>query len=341
MAVAIVQTAFIGDVVLATPLFEAARVSNPGERVIAVVRAGCDTLLAANPHVDDIIVWDKHGRDRGIGGIRLMASRLRDAGIGLALIPHRSFRSSLMVRLAGVPVRIGFDRGSGRFLHTIRVPYPRGPHEVERNLLLARAAGWQWEGFRPAVFTDERDWTIVADLTRGADPYCVLAPGSVWPTKRWPPEYYLAVGTTVADRGVRVFLSGGIEDTPLCEAIARDIPGAVSTCGILTLRQSAELYRRAAFVLTGDTAPQHIAAAAGTRVFTLFGPTVREFGFWPYTDRGVVIEEDLACRPCGVHGHVRCPEGTHRCMRAITPERVTALILECFEGDAASPAGSS
>ena len=112
---------------------------------------------------------------------------------------------------------------------------------------------------------------------------------------------------------------------------ADGVPGAVNVCGLLSLRQSAELYRRSSFVLTGDSAPQHIAAAMHTRVFSIFGPTVLDFGFWPYTNRGVVIEENMDCRPCGIHGHRECPEGTHRCMRAVTVERVLEVIEDKIE----------
>lgn len=325
-SVAVIQTAFIGDVVLATPLFEAARVSAPGSRVVAVVRAGCANLVENNPHVDEIVVWDKHGGDRGIGGLMRMARRLKALDVATALIPHRSLRSALMAKLAGIPVRAGFNRGGGAFLHTRRVRYPSGVHEVKRNLLLAEAVGWKHEGFVPAIFPDDQDRMIAGDMLSGIGHFCVFAPGTVWPTKQWPPESYVAAGRMIANRGLTVVLSGGMDDRGVCRAIAAEIPGSLDFCGVLTLRQSAELYRRAGFVLTGDTAPQHIAAAMGARVYALFGPTVRDFGFWPYSERGTVIEEAVACRPCGIHGHQVCPKGHHLCMRRITPARVVEII---------------
>ena len=327
-AVAVIQTAFIGDVVLATPLFESARLANPGAAIVAVVRRGCENLLGNNPFVDEVIVWDKHGDDRGIGGIIRLSGRIRRYGVGTALVPHRSFRSALMLALSGTKVRVGFGKGGGAFLHTIRVRYPAGIHEVERNLTLADAVGWPGEGFTPAIFPDERDRSVVDDIVGGGDRFCVFAPGSVWATKMWPAEYYARIGNDLAECGITVYLSGGMDDEGLCRALADEIPGAVSTCGLLTLRQSAELYRRSMFVLTCDTAPQHIAAAVGARVYAIFGPTVREFGFWPYGERGVLIEENVPCRPCGIHGHNVCPEKHHRCMRTVTPDRVLKIIGE-------------
>jgi len=334
-AVAVIQTAFIGDVVLATPLFEAARVSNPGATVVGVVKKGCENLLGNNPFVDEVIVWDKRGAHKGVGGIFHLAGELRRRGIGTALIPHRSLRTALTAMIAGIPVRVGFAKGGGALFHTRRIPYEYGIHEVERNLMLAKAAGWKHEGFCPAIFPDDADRAKVDSVVSGITGYCVLAPGSVWPTKRWSVEYYIAAGTEFARRGIGVVVSGGSGDEAVCREVATGVPGSVDICGRLSLRQSAELYRRAQFLLTGDTAPQHLAASVGGRVFSLFGPTVKRFGFWPYCDSGVVIEDDsVICRPCGAHGHRRCPEGTHDCMKLLTPEHVLAIIDSHLNGTA-------
>lgn len=325
-AVAVIQTAFIGDVVLATPLLESARISAPGETIVAVVRKGSENILGNNPNVDEVLVWDKHGRDHGAAGIVHMAKRLSRLGVRMALVPHRSFRTGLMVFFSGTPVRVGFNRGGGPLFHTVRVTYMTGIHEVERNLMLARAAGWISDGLRPAIYPDDDDRSVVDGILRGMNAYCVIAPGSVWETKMWPLENFIRVGTHFSRRGMPVVVSGGPYDRDLCSSLAAGIPGALDVCGILTIRQSAELYRRSSFVLTGDTAPQHIAAAMDARVVSIFGPTIREFGFWPYTPKGVVIEEDVSCRPCGVHGHRSCPNRTHLCMRRITDRTVISAI---------------
>jgi heptosyltransferase II len=330
--IAIVQTAFIGDVILATPLFEAARTANIDNTIVGVVRKGCENLLENNPFVDEIVVWDKRGKDSGIIGIARIASRLRKLGVETALIPHRSLRSATALKLSGAKTRIGFAKGGGAFLHTEQVEYTLGIHEVERNLMLAGAAGWDHEGFTPSVFYDADDKRIVDNVLRGINTYCVLSPGSVWATKRWPAEYFAAAGYHFAVQGLPVIISGGAGDREICEQVTEKIPGAVNACGRLSLRQSAELYSRAKFLLTGDTAPQHLAAAVGARVFSIFGPTVKDLGFWPYSERGTVIEESMDCRPCGAHGHKKCPIGIHVCMKNITPGRVAGIIDETLNG---------
>ena len=326
-AVAIVQTAFIGDVVLATPLFEAAKKNNPSDRIAAVVRRGCENLIETNPYIDDLIVWDKHGGDKGIKGIMRIAREFRRLGVHTALVPHRSLRSAIAVRLAGVKTRVGFDKGGGRWLHTHRVPHRFGVHEVERNLLLAEELGWDTAGISPLIVPDEHDRQAVSGILDDTGRFCVLAPGSVWTTKKWPTEHYAETAGVFVRRGMTVICSGGPADSRECSAITEAVPGVVDLCGKLTLRQSAELYRNAEFVLTNDSAPQHIAAAMGTWTFAVFGPTIRDFGFWPYSAKGVLIEDtEATCRPCGIHGHMQCPNGDHVCMQRITPEMVVHII---------------
>jgi heptosyltransferase-2 len=293
---------------------------------VAVVRSGCENLLGNNPFVDEILIWDKQGIDSGIPGIFRMAKKLSRFRIKTALIPHRSFRSGLVLFLSGAEERIGFARGGGACFHTRRVHYRLGIHEVERNLLLARAAGWEWRGLKPAVFPDEADKTLVDGILRGIDAFCVFAPGSVWPTKRWPEDFYRETGDYFAQKGLRVVISGGADDREICAKLAAGIPRALDACGLLTLRQSGELYRRSLFVLTGDSAPQHLAAAVNATVFSIFGPTISRYGFWPYSEKGTVIEADVNCRPCGVHGHKTCPNRTYQCMKRITGEEVIGII---------------
>ena len=328
---AIIQTAFIGDVILATPLFEAARNSMPDHTVVAVVRKGCENLIGNNPYVDEIVVWDKRGTESGLKGIHRLRNRLKKFSIETALIPHRSARTAFTVYFSGAKKRIGFNKGGGAVFHTIRVPYRLGIHEVERNLMLAEAAGWKTKGLKPSIFPDNVDRETIDKLTGSTGTFCVLAPGSVWKTKQWPVESYIEAGNILSNKGIAVFVSGGADDKQACATLATGVHGAVNTCGTLSLRQSAELYRRSEFVLTGDTAPQHIAAAMGTWVFSLFGPTIRDFGFWPYSEKGIVIEEDVDCRPCGKHGHNNCPIKTHICMRNITCSKVIDIIGKKLE----------
>ena len=328
MNILVIQTAFVGDLVLSTPLFEAARTRLDAGRVGVVVRPETANLLRNNPHVDDIFVYDKHGAQKGALELLRLARRLRGADYDAALIPHRSLRSALLGFLAGIPVRVGFDRSAGRMFLTDRVPY-RPVHEVDRNLSLLASWEGDTDGIRPALYPDGADRMRVDALMRLSDvapsePLCGISPGSVWATKRWLPDRYAALIRRLdREYGYRSVLFGSSGDRPLCAEIAAESGvDPLNAAGALTLLQSAALAARCSAVVSNDTGMGHVAAAMDTPVVALFGPTVSAFGFVPHGPGHRGVETPLDCRPCSSHGGNRCPIGTHDCMRGITVEQV-------------------
>ncbi len=326
-----VQTAFIGDVILATTLVEAAhRLFDPGEVHVMVIPAAAN-VLEKNPHIQRIWIFDKRGRQKGLRALWQLAAELRRENFDLALVPHCSLRSAALVWLAKIPRRIGFNRSAGAFLFTDRVRYS-GQHEVERNLDLLRPIGKSSHPFQPAIYWDEADAARVAQLFAAASPSrrkIALAPGSVWATKRWPAERFAALASRLlSESDAEIFLIGGREDAQLCGRI-QALAGAHchNTAGMLTLRQSAALLDQCEVLVSNDSAPAHLAVATSCRVLAIFGPTVTRFGFAPYGEGHGVIEKDLPCRPCSAHGSQKCPLGTHACMLEISVEEVFARIL--------------
>ena len=332
MKVLIIQTAFVGDVVLSTPLFQAARTRLGAGRIGAVVRPETADLLRNNRNVDDIVLYDKKGRQKGPVELLRLARRLREASYDAALIPHRSFRSALLGYLAGVPIRVGFDRSAGRRLMTDRVPFPAA-HEVERNLFLLAPWSVDTAGFRPALYPDDADREAGDLLMResgiqATDRILGISAGSVWATKRWPPERFAALIRRIADEyDYRIVLFGGEDDRPLCSDIAQASgTDPLNAAGHLSLLQSAALAARCTAFVSNDTGMGHVAAAMGTPVIVIFGPTVPAFGFTPHGEGHRVVERALACRPCSSHGGDRCPIGTHDCMRSITVDQVMNTV---------------
>jgi heptosyltransferase-2 len=333
----IIQTAFVGDVVLATPLMQAAKHRLGMERVGVIVRSYTASLLDHHPAVDEIIVYDKNGNDRGIRGLFRMARLLKSSRFDIALIPHRSLRSALLARMAGIPVRVGFESSAGRWLFTQTAPY-RKVHEVERNLDLLKPWNVETGELAPSLYPDETDHAVVDHFLEqhGAVSGQTLygfAPGSLWPTKRWLPERFAEALRSIEETGnARVVLFGGSDDTPLCQTIAEaSVKNAILAAGRLTLLQSAALAARCVAVVSNDSGMGHIAAAMGTPVVSLFGPTVTDFGFAPYGSMHRVVERPLSCRPCSRHGGARCPISTHACMREITTETVMRALRESVE----------
>jgi heptosyltransferase-2 len=336
----VIQTAFLGDVILALPLIQALKESVPGSRISPVVLPATAEVLHNHPAVDHYLVFDKRGQDKGFRRLLGMARQLRRERFDLALIPHRSLRSALLAFLAGIPRRVGFDTSAGSFLLTETVHYDRKLHEVQRNVSLLCALGFEAPAGSPRVYPgEEHRRTAQAFLAQhgisGRDDIIGLAPGSFWPTKRWLPQGYASVIRQWRQDGDRsVVLLGGAQDRRLCLEIARlvgeDIPVAA---GELSVLSATALMENCRLIVSNDSAAAHLAAAAGRPVVVLFGPTVPEFGFAPYGQGHIILQADVDCRPCGIHGGKRCPRKTFACMRAITPEKVFGAVRSVLDRD--------
>jgi heptosyltransferase-2 len=342
----VVQTSFLGDVILTTPLLSELATRGP---VDVLVTKAAAPLLAHHPAVRDVLVFDKRGGDRGVGGIRRMAQRLarREDGsprhLHTAYFAQMSLRSALVPWLARIPVRIGWAASRpGRVFYTRRVAYAKDAHHAARCWALAFPDGVPAGAAMPmpTLYPGPAEHAAVDALLgvpvdgagrgRGSDapsstqPLVVLSPGSVWGTKRWP--YYAPLAAALAS-DARVVVLGGPGEQPLAQEILAAAPQAVDATGRLSLLASAEVVRRAAVLVTNDSAPLHMASAVGTPAVAIFGPTVPAFGFGPLGPESVVVEHDaMPCRPCHHHGPPTCPLTHFRCMKELGVERVLGEV---------------
>lgn len=325
----VIQTSFLGDTVLTTPLI--ARLAEHGPVDVLVTPASA-RLLANHPAIRETIVYDKRGRDRSVAGFARMARALRAKRYDAAYLAQGSARSGALALAARVPRRVGFETSAGRAFYTVRVPAPMGMHHAEKLFTLGSAGGgrpWSRADLRPRLYPGAEERQVVDELLgAGSDsrPLVGLAPGSVWATKRWP--HYPALARAIAQRA-RIVVIGGHDDGPLAQEIlaAAGDTGAVDATGRLTLLASAELIGRARVIVSNDSAPLHLGSAMGIPTVAVFGPTVPAFGFGPLAERSAIVEDDmLACRPCDRHGPRRCPLGHWKCMLNQSPEHVTGIV---------------
>lgn len=357
MSSLVVQTSFIGDTVLTTPLIAELARHGPVD-VLATPITG--PLLANNPGIRRVILYDKRGADRGPVGLWRAARSTRElfdegkkhpVSYDAAYLAQGSVRSAIAARLVGANEYVGFSTSAGRALYTKVVPYREEKHHAER---LWSLAAWNEPGavpppnLRPALYPGEQERKAVDDLlgrdsstSAGEGSYqslvtshqspvshqslVVLAPGSAWATKRWP--YFAELARILADR-FRVAIIGSEAEQDLARTIRNEAAvEIVDATGRLSLLGSAELIGRAAAVVTNDSGPLHLASAMNTPTVAVFGPTVPAFGFGPLASRNAVAGLDsLACRPCHRHGPRRCPLGHWRCMRDLSPEHVAQLV---------------
>lgn len=324
----VVQTSFLGDMVLTTPLL--AHLVEYGA-VDVVCTPAAAALLANHPAVREVVVYDKRGGDRGVRGMLRLARRLRAARYDAACMAQGSVRSGALAALARIPVRAGFHSSAGRRFYNRHVPLVEGEHHAARLLSLGTAVtgGETPPVLRPRLYPGAAERQAVDQVLARAgwsgERLVALAPGSVWATKRWPA--YPALARLLAPLG-RVVVIGAAGDAPLAAEIASAAGDSiVDATGALSLLASAELIGRCRVLVTNDSAPEHLASAMGTPTVAVFGPTVPEFGFGPLAPRAAVAgASGLACRPCDRHGPQRCPLGHWRCMREISPERVAELV---------------
>lgn len=312
--------------ILTTPLI--ARLATEGA-VDVVSTPAASGLLANNPAVREVIVYDKRGADRGIAGFTKLAKALRRRRYDSAFLAQGSVRSGALTWAARIPERVGFATSAGRALYTTRVVSPPSQHHAARLLSLGNRGSHAEDAGRPRPrlypgATERGAVDALLGEVRPDEPLIALAPGSVWATKRWP--YYADLARSLAP-DTRVVIVGSDADRALADEIVRATDGrGIDATGRLSLLASAELIGRTRLLVTNDSAPLHLASAMNTPTVAVFGPTVPAFGFGPLADRAVVAEHlSLDCRPCDRHGPQRCPLGHWRCMREITSGDVAAL----------------
>ncbi|MCU0627074.1 MAG: glycosyltransferase family 9 protein [Gemmatimonadaceae bacterium] len=324
-AALVLQTSFLGDVVLTTPLLT--HLAARGAVDVVATPAGA-AILDGHPAVRRVIAYDKRRADAGPRALARLAGTLRDARYDAAYHAQGSSRTAALSWLARIPVRRGFDASAGRWLYTERVRYRKAEHHARRLLDLAAPADAPLPRptLHPAGADHDAAAALLASAPFGDAAFVALAPGSVWGTKRWP-DYPALVAALPPELGIVVV--GGAEDAPQAAAIAATASERVlDATGRLRILATAALLARATALVTNDSLPQHLASAMDVPTITVFGPTVPQFGFGPLATTARVVEHPgpLACRPCSSHGPATCPLGHWRCMREIPPATVAAAL---------------
>lgn len=321
----VLQTSFLGDVVLTTPLLT--YLAGRGPVDVVATPAGA-AILDGHPAVRRVVAYDKRKADAGLGGLARLAGTLRRADYDVAYLAQGSWRTAALATLARIPVRRGFDRSAGRWLCTHRVRYRKAEHHARRLLDLAAPAdsALPRPSLHPSAADEAAATALLATAPFGAAPFVALAPGSAWGTKRWP-GYPALVAHLPRDVGIVVV--GGPEDAPHARSIADAAPGRVlDGTGKLRILATAALLARSRGLVTNDSLPQHLASAMDVPTVTVFGPTVPQFGFGPLATRATVVEQrgELPCRPCSSHGPPACPLGHWACMKQIAAGEVAEAL---------------
>ncbi|WP_457639316.1 glycosyltransferase family 9 protein [Persephonella sp.] len=325
MKILVWQTAFLGDLILTTPLFHSIKNLYPESSLTVITKPFGRDVLKENPYVDSLIVFDKKKQST-----LSLVKQLRKEKFDIAISPHRSHRASYSLFLSKIPVRIGFDKAGFSFLYTHTLPHRfDGTHEIDRNLSLLKVLPEykpELVHTLPEIFLTPEEDTFYKKAGLEDKGYIIVAPGSKWKTKQWTVEGFSAVVDRLLEVGETVVLIGGKEDTETAEKLLKNSPKLLNLAGKTNLRESFSVIKHGKALISNDSAPVHMAVSFNVPVVDIYGPTVKEFGFYPYRNGTVVEIEGLQCRPCGLHGHNSCPIKTHQCMKEITPEMVLSAL---------------
>lgn len=346
MAHLVVQTAFVGDLVLCLPLIRQLKAWAPQEPVWLLARKGLGGLFRELGLVDEVIEYDKSDKSQW----KSVARRLKKERFKWVICPHESPRTALLVAGLKADRKIGFYKWWNGFAFDQRLQRPMHLPDALRQLSLLTLlnekfrAEFEQLARRSDIPNSESKADLIFRHSPGFPQWAKLsvldrlnlseervqkvfiAPGSVWATKRWTEEGFTETARALKAQGFQVVLMGSKDEMPICERIAQSVGGCQNLCGKTTLLETVKQFATGRVLITNDSGAMHLAAMAELPSIAIFGPTVLNLGYRPWQERAAVIQQDLACRPCGLHGANECPIGTHECMKAITSNRVVEAV---------------
>ncbi|MFI5164006.1 MAG: glycosyltransferase family 9 protein [Bacteroidia bacterium] len=316
----IIQTAFLGDVILATSVIEKLHQRFPDSHIDFLLRKGNEPTLQDHPFLARVIALDK--QKHKLSDLLKISADVKKAKYDYVVNLHRFGSSGFITWRSGAKEKIGFDKNPFSFCYTKKIKHQigNGKHEIERNHeLIAHLTDNTIA--KPKLYPSQKDFDEVKKYKTGK--YICMAPASVWFTKQFPKEKWIELINSL-DENISVYLIGGKNDFVLCEEISHQSSvvsrqSILNLAGKLSLLQTAALMKDAQMNYTNDSAPMHLASAMNAPVTAIFCSTIPAFGFGPLSDRSKIVEtkEKLDCRPCGLHGYNACPKGHFKCALTI------------------------
>lgn len=323
----IIQTASIGDVILATPLLENLHRTYPDATIDLLVKKGTEFLFASHPYLGKLYVWNKS--DRKLRNLYNILKEIQSERYDLVVNVQRFFLTGFLTAFSRSKQTIGFDKNPFSIFFSRRVKHriKEGEyHETERNLLLIRHLVEQRIN-RPVLYPSKQDDALTSQYKTHR--YICVAPASLWQTKQFPADKWVEFLKAVPE-DLYVYHLGSTADEKLCDEIIQESAhkNSMNLAGKLKLLETASLQRDALMNFVNDSAPMHLASAVNAPVTAIFCSTIIAFGFGPLSDDSAVVEtkKQLDCRPCGLHGLRECPEKHFDCAYTINKKDLLKRI---------------
>ena len=328
--VLILQTAFIGDVVLSTSVIESLYDTFPDAKIDFLLRKGNEGLLHNHPKLRLLWIWNKkeHKTRNQLKLIRELRKEKYDVVINL----QRFMSSGIFTVLSAAKLKIGFKKNPLSFAFHISVDHriEEGVHELDRNYKLLEAIGVKRLS-NMRLYPDKDAFSKINTIKSNNSEYIVIAPTSVWYTKQFPATKWVDFIQKIPKK-YNVYFIGSPNDEASIEKIIQSTTNrnCINLCGDLTLMESTALMEGATMNFVNDSAPLHMASAMNAPVTAVFCSTVKEFGFGPRSEKSFIVEtnEALKCRPCGLHGRKNCPEEHFNCANTINTDQLLIKLID-------------
>ncbi|MGN6615580.1 MAG: glycosyltransferase family 9 protein [Ilyomonas sp.] len=325
----VIQTAFIGDVVLATAVVEKLHQFYPQSKIDFLVRKGNEGLLKHHPFLNEVLIWDK--KSKKYKNLLRILKQIRRNKYDVVINIQRFAATGFLTVFSGAKQIIGFDKNPWSFLFTKKIKHIISTkdnyiHEVNRNQQLIEHLTDAFAA-KPALYPSPADYEKVKQYK--SFPYICVAPASVWFTKQYPKEKWISFINKLPTN-TPVYLLGAPSDNELCNFIATQSANknVHDLAGKLNFLESAALQKDALMNYVNDSAPMHFASAVNAPVTAIYCSTVPAFGFGPLSDKSFIVEteEYLPCKPCGLHGYPECPLGHFKCAYTIKDEQLLRVF---------------
>lgn len=345
MEILIVQTAFLGDLLLSIPLIRNVKASFPQARVTLVCRSGLRSLFESFALVDEVFEVSKGEAS----SYKKVQSQLKKTSWEMIFCPHESFRTAMFVAPLKAKNKIGYKKWWNSYFYNRRIERDWSDPDAIRQMALLGVVHASFKNqlddlrklpgirnpieknsavdFRNIELPSWASMSIESSETEidfpfltGRDVY--IFPGSVWPTKQWTEDGYAETAQKLVNQNYQVHWMGSKDEAALCARLQKRVPKSLSHAGQLSLSQCFKALKKGKLLICNDSGSMHMGAAAGLKSIAIFGPTTLALGYRPWQQQATVVQIDLNCRPCGKHGHKKCPLGHHNCMKMISPDLV-------------------
>lgn len=341
----VIQTAFLGDLLLSVPLLKRIKSKYPQKKILLLCRNQYGSFFKNLDLCDDYFEVSVNKNE-----IKSFYEKFKDFNFDIIISPHKSFRTNFLVAKLRAKIKIGFKNFYNfLFLHQ-RIRFNHNWPDAIRQISLLKNLDSDLNielvkiANQKSPFTKIPNWadmrisynynvskTVINKFKIPEKPYVVISPGSVWPTKRWTTDGYSLVADNYIQKNYNIVIVGSPDEVDVCENLYEKIrskSNVLNLAGKTTIAELASIIGNAKILITNDNGSMHMASLMGTPCVAIFGPTTLELGYQPWSIHALTCELDLKCRPCGKHGSKKCPLGTHDCMLKLDATKVIATAEE-------------